>query len=100
LQSVAELWQSLLESSEEKRFKLLNTQKREHFLREADEVSLWILDRKAIATAEETVKDLEHVEMLQKKFDDFQKAWKQTTKCTTQYYYAIHFRIWLLTKLE
>ncbi|XP_065916481.1 spectrin alpha chain, non-erythrocytic 1-like [Dysidea avara] len=73
LQSVAELWQSLLESSEEKRYKLLNTQKREHFLREADEVSLWILDRKAIATAEETVKDLEHVEMLQKKFDDFQK---------------------------
>jgi len=43
-------------------------------LREADEVSLWILDRKAIATAEETIKDLEHVEMLQKKFDDFQKA--------------------------
>ena len=76
MRSVAELWQSLLESSEEKRYKLLNTQKREHFLREADEVSLWILDRKAIAAAEETVKDLEHVEMLQKKFDDFQKAQK------------------------
>jgi len=76
---VAELWELLLESSEEKRFKLLNTQKREHFLREADEVSLWILDRKAIATAEENVKDLEHVEMLQKKFDDFQKVRKQAT---------------------
>lgn len=74
LRSVAELWQLLLQCSEEKRHKLLNTQKREHFLREADEVSLWILDRKAIATAEETIKDLEHVEMLQKKFDDFQKA--------------------------
>ena len=51
-----------------------NTQKREHFLHEADEVSSWILDRKAIATAEEAIKDLEHVEMLQKKFDDFKKV--------------------------
>lgn len=74
MRSLAELWESLLQRSEEKSHKLLNTQKREHFLREADEVSLWILDRKAIATAEETIKDLEHVEMLQKKFDDFQKA--------------------------
>lgn len=74
MKSVAELWQLLLQRSEEKRHKLLNTQKREHFLREADEVSAWIVDRKAIATAEETIKDLEHVEMLQKKFDDFKKA--------------------------
>ena len=74
MRSVAELWQLLSLRSEEKQHKLRNTQKREHFLREADEVLSWILDRKAIATAEETIKDLEHVEMLQKKFDDFKKV--------------------------
>ena len=74
MRSVAELWQLLLQCSEEKQNKMRNTQKREHFLREADEVSSWILDRKAIATAEEAIKDLEHVEMLQKKFDDFKKV--------------------------
>ena len=74
MRSVAELWQLLLQRSKEKQNKMRNTQKREHFLREADEVSSWILDRKAIATAEEAIKDLEHVEMLQKKFDDFKKV--------------------------
>ena len=43
-------------------------------MREADEVAAWITDRVAIASSEEAGKDLEHVELLQKKFDEFFKV--------------------------
>lgn len=59
--------------STEKRQKLQDAQKQEHYTREADEVSAWISDREAVASSEEFGKDLEHVEMLQKNFADFMK---------------------------
>lgn len=60
--------------SADKRQKLQDAQKRELFVREADEVSAWISDRVAIASSEEMGKHLEHVELLQKKFDEFLKV--------------------------
>ncbi len=60
--------------SADKRQRLFDSQKREDFVREADEVSAWITDRVAIASSEEAGKDLEHVELLQKKFDEFYKV--------------------------
>ena len=59
--------------STDKRQKLQDAQKQEHYIREADEVSAWISDREAVASSEEFGKDLEHVEMLQKNFADFMK---------------------------
>lgn len=53
--------------------KLQDAQKRERFIREADEVAAWISDREAVASSEELGKDLEHVKMLQKNFADFLK---------------------------
>ena len=53
-----------------------DSQKREHYLRRADEVAAWISDREAVASSEELGKDLEHVEMLQKNFADFLKDLK------------------------
>ena len=38
-----------------------------------NELDHWLNDREALAGAEESAKDLEHVEALKKKFDDFQK---------------------------
>ena len=42
-------------------------------LRQSDEVLFWINDKEAFVTAEEFGHDLEHVEVLQRKFDEFQK---------------------------
>ena len=64
----------MLEISRDKRQKLQDAQKREEFVREADEVAAWISDRKAVASSDEVGKDLEYVEMLQKNFDDFLKV--------------------------
>eukprot|EP00731_Ephydatia_muelleri_P023860 Em0016g131a len=73
LDEISSLWRSLLEISGDKRQKLQDAQKREEFMREADEVAAWISDRKAVASSDEMGKDLEYVEMLQKNFDDFLK---------------------------
>jgi len=74
LEELSHLWQELLSTSVGKRQKLQDAQKREHFLREADEVAAWISDREAVVSSEELGKDLEHVEMLQKNFADFLKV--------------------------
>ena len=73
MDELSQFWQTLLDSSTEKRQKLQDAQKREHYVREADEVVAWISDREAVASSEELGKDLEHVEMLQKNFADFMK---------------------------
>ena len=74
LDEIASAWQRLLAMSADKRQKLQDAQKREQFVREADEVSVWITDKIAIASSDESGKDLEHVELLQKKFDEFFKV--------------------------
>ena len=43
------------------------------FLRQCDEVMFWINDKEAFVATDEIGKDLEHVELLQRKFDEFQK---------------------------
>lgn len=73
LDSLIKLWELLLSKSAEKGRMLLFTQKRVHFLHETEEVMSWILEKEAIATSEEVGRDLEHVEVLQKKFEDFLK---------------------------
>ena len=64
-------------------------------MREADEVSAWISDRVAIASSEEMGKHLEHVELLQKKFDDFLKVYIFLCACMhineNAYVYLITF---------
>ena len=44
------------------------------FVRECDEVMFWITDKEAFVTSEEFGHDLEHVEVLQKKYDEFVKV--------------------------
>lgn len=67
-------WEGLLQQAELKRKRLTDAQRREVFVHEADEVLAWISDKKAIASSEELGRDLEHVLMLQKKFNDFLKV--------------------------
>ncbi|XP_071948314.1 spectrin alpha chain, non-erythrocytic 1-like isoform X2 [Antedon mediterranea] len=73
LEEIHRLWDLLLLKLSEKGVKLLQAQKLVHFLRECEEVMSWIGDKQAFASSTETGRDLEHVEALQKKFDEFNK---------------------------
>uniref|UniRef100_A0A8C4K999 Spectrin alpha chain, non-erythrocytic 1 n=1 Tax=Dromaius novaehollandiae TaxID=8790 RepID=A0A8C4K999_DRONO len=72
LQELHRLWELLLEKMREKGVKLLQAQKLVQYLRECEDVLDWINDKEAIVTSEELGQDLEHVEVLQKKFEEFQ----------------------------
>ncbi|XP_066466623.1 spectrin alpha chain, non-erythrocytic 1 isoform X2 [Tiliqua scincoides] len=72
LQELHRLWELLLEKMREKGVKLQQAQKLVQYLRECEDVMDWINDKEAIVTSEELGLDLEHVEVLQKKFEEFQ----------------------------
>ncbi|XP_052269284.1 spectrin beta chain, non-erythrocytic 1-like isoform X3 [Dreissena polymorpha] len=55
----------------ERHKKLVETSRMFEFYRECEEVSAWIVDMVVIAGSEEYGQDLEHVEILQQKFEDF-----------------------------
>ena len=59
--------------SRERKQRLEESKKKFNLTREVNELDHWLNDREALAGAEESAKDLEHVEALKKKFDDFQK---------------------------
>nr|WAW84869.1 spectrin alpha chain [Halisarca dujardinii] len=73
LEAMQGSWEALQAQSREKAQRLQDAQKREVFVHEADEVLAWISDKEAVASSEELGRDLEHVQMLQKKFGDFSK---------------------------
>ena len=73
LDELHRLWLLLLEKLKEKGTKLQQALKLVQFMRECNEVMFWIHDKEAFVTSEEFGTDLEHVEVLQKKFDEFQK---------------------------
>ena len=67
------LWELLLSKLAEKGMRLQQALVLVQFLRQCDEVLFWINDKEAFVTAEKFGHDLEHVEVLQRKFDEFQK---------------------------
>ncbi|XP_052834596.1 spectrin alpha chain isoform X3 [Octopus bimaculoides] len=79
LDKLHELWPLLISKLSEKGLKLQQALRLVQFMRECDEVMFWINDKypieklEAFVTSEEFGQDLEHVEVLQKKFDEFQK---------------------------
>lgn len=73
LDELHRLWELLLSKLAEKGTKLQQALKLVQFVRECNEVMFWIHDKEAFVTSEEFGQDLEHVEVLQKKFDEFQK---------------------------
>lgn len=73
LDELHRLWEILLAKLADKGVKLHQAQVLVQFLRECDEVMFWINDKETFVTADEFGADLEHVEVLQRKFDEFQK---------------------------
>ncbi|KAL4609564.1 spectrin alpha chain, non-erythrocytic 1-like isoform X10 [Arapaima gigas] len=72
LEELHRLWELLLLRTREKGERLLQAQKLVQYLRECEETLDWISDKEATVTSEELGHDLEHVEVLQKKFEEFQ----------------------------
>ncbi|XP_048876599.1 spectrin alpha chain, non-erythrocytic 1-like isoform X2 [Brienomyrus brachyistius] len=72
LEELHRLWELLLLKTQEKGERLMQAQKLVQYLRQCDETLSWISDKEAIVTSEELGQDLEHVEVLQKKFEEFQ----------------------------
>ncbi|XP_026684497.1 spectrin alpha chain-like [Diaphorina citri] len=73
LEELHRLWELLLSKLAEKGMKLQQALVLVQFIRQCDEVMFWINDKEAFVTADEFGADLEHVEVLQRKFDEFQK---------------------------
>lgn len=61
----------LLESSKIRESRLAESKKYFKFIREVDEVAEWINDQTALAASEDYGSDVEHVELLIKKFEAF-----------------------------
>ncbi|XP_056289085.1 spectrin alpha chain, non-erythrocytic 1 [Pseudoliparis swirei] len=72
LEELHRLWDLLLLRTREKGTRLLQAQKLVQYLRECEDALGWISDKEAMASSEELGQDLEHVELLQKKFEEFQ----------------------------
>lgn len=73
LEELHRLWELLLSKLKDKGLRLRQALRLVQFMRECDEVMFWINDKEAFVSSEEFGQDLEHVEVLQKKFDEFQK---------------------------
>ncbi|XP_017774793.1 PREDICTED: spectrin alpha chain isoform X2 [Nicrophorus vespilloides] len=73
LEELHRLWEQLLSKLAEKGMKLQQALVLVQYIRQCDEVMFWIKDKGMFLTTEEFGHDLEHVEVLQRKFDEFQK---------------------------
>ncbi|CAI5455840.1 unnamed protein product [Caenorhabditis angaria] len=73
LEELHALWDKLFFKLKDKGIKLQQALKLLHFIRQCDEVLYWIREKETYVTAEDMGMDLEHVEILQRKFDDFLK---------------------------
>jgi spectrin beta len=68
---VEEKYEELLQLGKVRAHRLSDSQKLHQFNREVEEVEAWIEEKEAVAASEDYGNDLEHCEMLQKKFNDF-----------------------------
>ena len=70
----ARRYDTLLDLGRQRRQKLEESCKAYQLVREAGELAQWINDKETVALSEEVGGDLEQVEVIQRKFDDFQKV--------------------------
>ena len=61
----------LSQKASQRHRRLLESSHLFNFFREADEVESWIAEKESIAISDDYGRDLEHVETLLKKFEDF-----------------------------
>ena len=66
-------FEGLCQKASHRHKRLLDSSQLFNFHREADEVESWITERESIAISDDYGRDLEHVETLLKKFEDFMR---------------------------
>ncbi|KAI6173416.1 Spectrin protein 1 [Aphelenchoides besseyi] len=76
LQRLHELWDLLFSKLRDKGMKLQQALKLLQFIRQCDEMLYWIRDKKAFVSADDLGSDLEHVEVMQRKFEEFLKEFE------------------------
>ncbi|CAH1792768.1 unnamed protein product [Owenia fusiformis] len=69
--SIETKYRELQSHAHTRRERLIENKQLFDYMREADDVAQWIREREAVAASEDYGKDLEHVEVLIQKFDDF-----------------------------
>ncbi len=74
LEELFDKWQELREATERKGVGLQEALSLLRFNRKVDAVQVLVRDRTAVASSQETGRDLEHCHVLMKKFADFQKV--------------------------
>lgn len=74
LEELHRLWDLLLQKLRERRIRLEQAQKLVEFMRQYEDMMFWIRDREAFLSSDDVGRDLEHVEVMQRKFEDFQKV--------------------------
>uniref|UniRef100_A0A914P3Y4 SH3 domain-containing protein n=3 Tax=Panagrolaimus TaxID=55784 RepID=A0A914P3Y4_9BILA len=79
LEHLHELWDRLFFKLQDKGVKLQQALKLLQFNRQCDELLYWIRDKEAFVTSDDFGTDLEHVEVMQRKFDDFLKEVESNT---------------------
>ena len=67
-------YNDLFAVGEQRRRKLEESCKAYQLVREAGELAQWISDKEAVALSDEVGGDLEQVQVVQRKFDDFQNV--------------------------
>ena len=73
LDEIHRLWEELKSRLQAKSLRLQQTLRLVKFIRDCDEFLFWINDKQVFVNSEETGHDLEHVQVLQKKYEEFQK---------------------------
>ncbi|OQV13286.1 Spectrin alpha chain [Hypsibius exemplaris] len=73
LDELHRLWDLLRQKLGERHVRLEQARKLVEFMRQYEDMMYWIRDREAFLTSDDVGRDLEHVEAMQRKFEDFQK---------------------------
>ncbi len=74
VEEIFQQWEELGEATDRKGVGLQQALSLVHFNRKVDGVQSLVRDRVAVASSQETGRDLEHCQVLMRKFDDFQKV--------------------------
>ena len=77
VEEIFQQWEELGEATDRKGVGLQQALSLVHFNRKVDGVQSLVRDRVAVASSQETGRDLEHCQVLMRKFDDFQKVQTQ-----------------------
>uniref|UniRef100_A0A7E4VTH7 Spectrin alpha chain n=1 Tax=Panagrellus redivivus TaxID=6233 RepID=A0A7E4VTH7_PANRE len=84
LDHLHELWEKLFAKLQDKGVRLQQALKLLQFTRQCDEMLYWIRDKEAFVTSDDFGTDLEHVEVMQRKFDEFLKELESHTYRITE----------------